>query len=73
MYFGVAEPEEADLAPRGSPLEIAASWLVVAVLAGALFGLVERDVLSGAVFGALWLGLMLLFSAWARRRAKRSG
>ena len=73
VYFGVAEPDEADFPPRGSPLKIAAGWLMGAVIAGTLFGLVERDVLSGAVFGALWLGLMLVFSAWTRRRAKRSG
>jgi hypothetical protein len=77
VYFGVADPDEADFSPRGSPLKIAASRLagaaIGAVIAGTLFGLVERDVVSGALFGALWLVLMLLLSAWTRRRAKRSG
>jgi hypothetical protein len=72
VYLGVAEPDEADFSTRRSPLKNAASWLFGAVIAGALFGLVERDVVSGALFGALWFGLMLLRTAWARHRARRS-
>jgi hypothetical protein len=45
---------------------------VGAVVAGALFGFIDHDVASGVVFGALWLGLMILRSAWARHRAGRS-
>ena len=72
VYFGVAEPEEADFPPKTSRLKSALGLLVGAVVAGALFGLFERDVAAGAFFGALWLGLMILRSAWARHRARRS-
>jgi hypothetical protein len=72
VYFGVDEPQEADFPPDTSLLKSTLSILVGAVVAGALFGFVDHDVASGAVFGALWLGLMILRSAWARHRARRS-
>jgi ABC-type uncharacterized transport system permease subunit len=72
VYFGVAEPEEADFPPKTSRLKNALGLLVGAGVAGALFAFIDHDVPSGVVFGALWLGLMILYSAWARHRAGRS-
>ena len=72
VYFGVDEPQEADFPPDTSLLKSTLSILVGAVVAGALFGFVDHDVADGAIVGALWLGLMILRSAWARLRARRS-
>jgi predicted lipid-binding transport protein (Tim44 family) len=71
-YFEVIEPDEADFPAETSLFKSALGILVGAAVAGALFGLFEHDIASGAIFGALWLGLMVLRSAWARRRARRS-
>jgi hypothetical protein len=68
-YFGVEELEEER---ETSLFKSALSMLMGAVIAGALFGLFERDVAAGAFFGALWLGLMILRLAWTRYRARRS-
>jgi hypothetical protein len=72
VYLGAAEPEEADFPPKTSRFKSVLGLLVGAVVAGALFGFIDHDVASGVVFGALWLGLMILRSAWARHRAGRS-
>ena len=72
VYFGVAEPEDTEFPPHPSPFKSALGLFVGAVVAGALFGFVDHDVADGAIFGALWLGLMILRSAWARLRARRS-
>jgi hypothetical protein len=68
-YFGVEELEEET---ESSLFKSALGMLMGAIVVGALFGLFERDVAAGAFVGASWLGLMILWTAWARRRARRS-
>jgi hypothetical protein len=72
VYFDIAEPEEADFPAEISLFKSALGILVGAAVAGTLFGFFEHDIASGAIFGALWLGLMVLRSALARHRARRS-
>jgi hypothetical protein len=72
VYFGVAEPEEADFPADTSPFKSALGILLGAVVFGALVGFADRDVTSGAIAGALWLGLMIIRSALAHYRARRS-
>ncbi|HYZ76565.1 MAG TPA: hypothetical protein VE596_04245 [Gaiellaceae bacterium] len=71
VYFGIAEAEEVEFPQRISPFKSGLGVVVGAVVAGVLFGLVERDVTEGVVVGGIWLGLMTIRSALAHHRARQ--